>query len=90
LKKVQKTAKQTKNTRKPENSAQENKKKKPRRQNRKKQKQAVQQKKTGRALMGRGPYYSTRGRSEQKRARKRSIGIAHLGAPMLYFKAELG
>jgi hypothetical protein len=35
LKKVQKTAKQTKNTRKPENSAQENKNKKPRRQNRK-------------------------------------------------------
>jgi hypothetical protein len=33
-------------------------------------------KKYGRALMGRGPYYSSRGRSKQRPARGRSIGIA--------------
>jgi hypothetical protein len=47
LKKVQKIAKQTKNTRKPENSAQENKNKKPRKQNRKKKNRLYNKKKLG-------------------------------------------
>jgi hypothetical protein len=73
LKKVQKTSKQTKNTRKPKNPAQENKKKKLRKNP--KQKKSMYRKKNGRALMSRGPYYSARGRSEQRRACGRSIGI---------------
>jgi hypothetical protein len=47
LKNVQKTAKQTKNTRKSENPAQENKKKKPRKQNRKQKNRLYSKKNTG-------------------------------------------
>jgi hypothetical protein len=60
-----------------EKPTQENKiEKTQKKQNQKIESQSVLGKKTGRELMGRGPYHSAHGRSEQRRAHGQSIEIA--------------